>query len=393
VLVGGNARPSGVAYVVASDGALHVVGLPSGKDIQRPTAFLPANARWSDAIAVGTRLYAATSGGCGGAPNGVFAKDLANGAAPVVSWPTNGGGVVGPVAFTTTGTLIAAIGPGQTTVGGHANAIVALDPETLQLEDWYTQPTAEFVTGPTIFRHNDREIVAAATKDGRILLFDAASLGGADHATPLYASRPLLGGGASISGALATWRQAASAAAAAAPQGAPAPAGAAAGASGTAAAATLDTRWILAPVSGSLASGAPTTNGAANTGSVLALRLSDGAGGTISLEPGWRSHDLRTPATPIVVNGVVFALSTGRSAVPGAGGDRAPSSRGNAPSDAGARAVLYAYDGASGRALWNSGASMTTPASPGSFWSAMGQAYVGAQDGTVYAFGFLDERR
>ena len=55
--------------------------------------------------------------------------------------------------------------------------------------------------------------------------------------------------------------------------------------------------------------------------------------------------------------------------------------------------MLHAYDGATGKALWNSQKSMTTFASPGSFWSAMGQAYVGTHDGTVYAFGFLDERR
>jgi hypothetical protein len=57
-----------VGYVITSDGMLHVLGLPSGKDIQRPARFLPANARWSSPIGVDTMLYAATSGGCGGAP-------------------------------------------------------------------------------------------------------------------------------------------------------------------------------------------------------------------------------------------------------------------------------------------------------------------------------------
>ena len=80
----------------------------------------------------------------------------------------------------------------------------------------------------------------------------------------------------------------------------------------------------------------------------------------------------------MIVNGVVFALSTGRPA--------AASGRGSA-------AVLHAYDGATGKALWNSGKTMTAFASPGSFWSALGQTYVGTHDGTLYAFGFLDERR
>jgi outer membrane protein assembly factor BamB len=118
-------------------------------------------------------------------------------------------------------------------------------------------------------------------------------------------------------------------------------------------------------------------NGAIRNGAVVAFRVRDTAG-KLSLEPGWASHNLSAPAAPIVVNGVVFALGTGRPAT--AGGTGTP-------------AMLYAYDGASGKALWNSGKAMTTFASPGSFWSALSQAYVGTNDGTLYAFGFLDERR
>jgi outer membrane protein assembly factor BamB len=56
-------------------------------------------------------------------------------------------------------------------------------------------------------------------------------------------------------------------------------------------------------------------------------------------------------------------------------------------------AVLHAYDGATGRRLWHSGKAMATSAPPGSLWSGLGQIYVGTQDGTLYAFGFNDERR
>ena len=351
-------RPSGVGYVVSSDGMLHVVGLASGKDIQRPAPFLPPNSRWSAPIAVDTTLYAATSGDCGGAPRGVWAIDLDSDAKPVVSWKTNGGDVVGAVAFTSDGTLIAAIGAGQTTGDGKANAIVALDPKTLQLKDWFTQPTAEFATGPTILRHNGKEIVAAATKDGRVLLLDAASLGGADHATPLHASRALLGPGARPSAdALATWQQSS------------------AGPASPASAAT--TSWILLPVTGRLPAGAPATNGPISDGAVVALRLVD-AGGSPSLEAGWVSHNLPAPATPIIVNGVVFALASG---LPTAATSR------------GTPAVLHAYDGATGKRLWNSGKAMTTFASPGSQWTGLGQIYIGTHDGLLYAFGFNDERR
>ena len=74
---------------------LHVLGLASGKDVQGPAQFLPANASWSAPVAVGTSIYAATAGRCGGAPGGVWAIDLDSDAKPVVSWKTNGGEVVG----------------------------------------------------------------------------------------------------------------------------------------------------------------------------------------------------------------------------------------------------------------------------------------------------------
>ena len=340
-------RPSGVGYVVSSDGMLHVLGLASGKDLQRPAAFLPANSKWSAPVAVDTMLYAATSGKCGGAPAGVWAIDLDSDQKPVVSWKTNGGEVVGAVAFTPDGTLIVAIGPGKAAGDGKVNAIVALDPKTLQIKDWFSQPTAEFVTGPTIIRHNNRNIVAAATKDGRVLLLDAASLGGSNHDTPLAASTPAFSAGSAVSAdALAAWQEQSG------------------GAS-----------WILLPVSGKLGASSATANGPISSGGVVALKVVD-TGGALSLAPGWVSHDLASPATPLIVNGVVFTLATGASAA-GRGGP----------------AVLHAYDGATGKRLWTSGKAMSTPASPGSMWSGLGQIYVGMQDGTLHAFGFNDERR
>jgi outer membrane protein assembly factor BamB len=351
---GGGLGRAMVGYAVAGDGQLHVVGLQSGKDLQKPAPFLPPNAQWSNPVAVGTIMYAATSGNCGGAPNAVYAIDLDSPDKPVTSYRTNGGSIVGAVAFSSDGnSLLAAIGPGSATAEGKANAIVALDPKTLQLKDWFTQPTAEFVTGPTVFRHGTRDVVAAATKDGRVILLDAASLGGANHATPLLVSRPFVANGGSVSAeALSTWARAAT---------------------GTALP-NAEARWILLPVSGRLA-GARATNGTIRNGAVLALRATE-ANGRFSLEPEWTSNDLLVPATAITVNGVVFALSTGRSSA-----------------GSGSAAVLYAYDGATGRPLWNSGKSMATSASPGSYWSSLSQVYVGTGDGTIYAFGFLDERR
>jgi hypothetical protein len=374
---GGLGRPSGVVYALASDGTLHVLGLPSGKDIQRPAEFVPLNAGWSDTIAVNTTLYATTTSACGNAPNGVWAIDLDSDSKPVASWKSNGGPIVGRLAFASDGTIFATIGPGAAAGDGKANAIVALDPKSLALKNWFTQPGLEFVTGPSVFKHGDREIVAAATKDGRIVLLDAASLGGANHTTPLHVSVAV---GAIAADAIATWQemtitqpsppppastttattttsttapaqttppQTAPAQPPAAPAPAPQPI------------VTLGTRWILAPAA----------NG------IVALKLNDTAG-ALTLERAWNAPNVASPATPIVVNGVVFALATGR-----------------APTAAGGPAVLHAYDGTSGKELWTSGTAMAAQASPGSFWSAMSQVYVGTTDGTLYTFGFLDERR
>jgi outer membrane protein assembly factor BamB len=354
---GGLARASGVVYAIASDGVLHVLGLPSGKDMQKPAEFFPANARWTDTIAVNTTLYATTTGSCGGAANAIWAIDLESEGKPVVSWKSNGGPIVGRLAFSNDGTVFAAVGAGTATGDGKANAIVALDGKTLQVKDWFTQPNAQFVTGPSIFKQGDREIVAAATRDGRILLLNASSLGGADHATALHASAAVSG----LTGdALATWQEMTISAPPPLPPavaGAPGTAPPAAGAPGGPAPQpniTYGARWILAT----------TTTG------VAAFKVSDSGG--LSLERGWAITGLSSPSTPIVVNGVVFALATGRPASP---------------------AALKAYEGTTGKLLWESKAAMKSPASPGSFWSALSQIYVGTNDGTLYAFGFVDERR
>jgi outer membrane protein assembly factor BamB len=341
-------------YIVASDGMLYTAGLPSSKDIQKPAAFVPANANLSDPIVVNDVLYASTSGNCGGAPNAVWAMDLSGDARPVVSWKTNGGGPVGSVAFTSSGAVLVALGAGQTSSGGYANAIVALDPKTLQPKDWFTAPNATFVTGPVVLHRNDKDVVAAATKDGRVLLLDAASLGGANHSTPMYASQPIVTAPSTFASAiLATWQQMIPAA-----TGAAAPAAAGAGAGGAPPAATLQPgqEWLLASTS---------------TG-VTALKVADD-GGRVSIQTGWTAKTATSPTAPIVVNDVVFVASAGRAPSTGA--------------------VLYALNGTTGAELWNSGAKIASPMSPRSFWTGSSQVYAGAIDGTVYAFGYPMERK
>jgi outer membrane protein assembly factor BamB len=74
----------------------------------------------------------------------------------------------------------------------------------------------------------------------------------------------------------------------------------------------------------------------------------------------------------------------------GAGAAAAPAAGARAAAHG---AVLYALDGTTGKELWNSGATMTSPLSGRSFWSGNSQLQVGTFDGTIYALGFTVERR
>jgi outer membrane protein assembly factor BamB len=73
---------------------------------------------------------------------------------------------------------------------------------------------------------------------------------------------------------------------------------------------------------------------------------------------------MAAPMAPIIVNGVVFAVS-------------------NSPN-----AVLHALDGITGKELWNSGKSMAAVVRVGGLSAIGSQVYVGTSDGTIYAFGF-----
>ncbi len=359
---GGLWRPSGVVYAVSADGMFRTLGLVSGKDVRRPAPFVPAGARFSDLIAVNDRVYAATSNGCGGAADGIWSIDISSDTKPVVSWKTNGGSPIGSVAFATNGTAIVAIGPGTVTAEGYANAIVALDPKTLALTDWFRQPGVEFAAPPVVFQESGKDIAAVTTKDGRVLLLDTASLGGTNHDTPLFASASLTGGAATFAAqSPAMWEE-----------HPPIP-----GAAGTAPAAssapmTADVaRWLLIPVAGPLpGSLGAAGNGAVSNGAIVGVKLAH-QDSKFSVQAGWISQNIAAPLTPIVVNGVAFAVS-GQS---------------NAP------AGLYALHGATGQTLWQSEKTITSPLSGRSFWVGSGHAFVGTRDGTVYAFGFAMERK
>jgi outer membrane protein assembly factor BamB len=311
VQAGGAARAPNFVFSVAADGLLRGLIPDTGDLALAPSRFLPANATatgliWADGV-----VYAATSNTCGGAPIGVYAMDFMAEAKPVTRWEPNGASIIG-FAIGPDGTVYVTTGGGGSEYG---NSVVALEGKTLKLKDWIKHESA-FNSTPVVFSEGDKTYVAA-TSASRLYVLDAASLGGADHRTPLFATQDASGVSFGSDG-IATWRDGAS------------------------------TRWILAGVSSAIG----------------AFRVVD-KGGVPLVEQAWMSRTMASPRTPIVVNGVLFALAGGNSAT---------------------NAVLYALDPASGKDLWNSGATITSAASAG-MAAGTGQVYVVTADNTVYAFG------
>jgi outer membrane protein assembly factor BamB len=138
------------------------------------------------------------------------------------------------------------------------------------------------------------------------------------------------------------------------------------------------TRWILAPVVGPpQAETKFTANGLRPAGGIVAFKLVE-TGGKVALEPAWASRDMTTPLTPLIFNGVVFAVSSGES--------RAAKLSAAQRAQRSLPAVLYALDPLTGKELWTSGKTMTSFARAG-ISAAAGQVYVVTFDNTLYAFG------
>jgi hypothetical protein len=335
-------------FAIAADGMVHVMNPQIGTDQIPPSKFLPPAANVVGSILVDNVLYAATSTGCGGTSSGVSAIDLASEARPVVSYDAKGAPIVGAAAptFGTDGTIYVATGSGNSPV---ANAIVSLESKSLAQKNYFSPGATPFTSQPIVFQYKGKDLVVAANKDGSLYVLDGASMGGADHKTPLHKSAPIATPTSAATG-LSTWQDA----------------------SGT--------RWIAVAIDGALATATkfPVSNGAITNGAVAAFTVVD-QNEVPTLQPQWVSRDVAAPATPAVVNGVVFALAGGAS---GSGGRASRT----------AAAVLYAIDGGSGKELWTSGTTITAPVRGIGPSAGDSQVYVAASDGTLYAFGMPAER-
>lgn len=346
--------PNTNIYAISSRGMVHTLNPQTGEDLSPPLALVPPGANIVGSILVGTVLYAATANNCGGAPHGVWAVDLSGDVNEVAKWQTGGASVVGPAAPTvgSDGTIYIATGDGKTP-SSDSDAVVALEPKTLERKDWFVQGATPFGTTPVAFQYKDRQLLVAANQDGRLYLMDGASLGGPDHRTPLYRTAPYVMEQSSfVPGALASWEE------------------------------SGGTRWVLAPSGGPVHADTkfPISNGPVTNGAIVAFTLVD-HDGTLVLQPAWISRDMMSPVPPLVLNGVVFAISGGEyrtNNLQMTARQRAERSK---------PAILYALDAATGKVLWTSGGAITSFVHGVGPSGGDGQVYVVTHDSTIYAFG------
>ena len=361
-------------FVLSGDGYLHQININTGDEMVPAMPFLPPNGKPYSLAYQNNVIYTITGQGCGGNPNSVYSIDLSDPAKPVRYWRSGSGGlwgIAGP-AIGGDGTVYAETGDGQydPETNRYANSIVALTPKELKLKDWYTPSNAEWLwkrdldmnVTPVVFKYKERELIVGSGKEGRLFLLDSELLGGPDHRTPLFRSDLISNeaidfAGAGTWGSLASWEDA------------------------------QDTRWVLAPVWGPTHSAFkfPATNGEANAGSIAAFKVED-RDGKPALAPVWTSRNMIAPSPPAVVNGIVFALSTGewiRQANEKEGGLYQADVR----AQKSVNAVLYALDAATGAELWSSGKQVTSFTHFAALSIANGRVYFTTYDNTLYCFG------
>jgi outer membrane protein assembly factor BamB len=296
-------------YAVSADGTLHALGIADGEEKMPPTDFVPAFARsWSLNLVDGV-IYTTVGRGCGQDDKGktpkagMLAIDLNDPKHPVSHFDTSEGrpgGVWGRAGLVWSGNSMmgqTADGPFDPANNLWSQTLLSLNPKTLTLKDYFTPPNLELIntedldfgSGSSIaIAYQGRNYVVTGGKDGTLYILDANNLGGNDHRTPLFSLKTgndeLSYSGTGLWGALATVVNA------------------------------RGERWIYLPMWGPPSKEAKfaITNGDAPDGEIQAFRFELKDGKPV-LNPMWISRNMSVPDPPVVVNGMVFATSTGEN--------------------------------------------------------------------------------
>ncbi len=390
-------KARGVIYFTTSDGKLRGAKLGDGSEAIRPTDMVqPFSRNWSLGV-VDDVIYTTTARGCGGSPaqpvewGTVAAMDVSDPTHPSLSrFYTGKGRPAGPwgasgVAWGPQGAYVStADGPNNPASGVYGDMVLAIRPHAWGLNDSFIPSHWRYVLardldfgsgGVILFPFGKRNLLATTSKESVIYLLDADNLGGVDHMTSLYQS-PRLGNDIQDFQAMGTWG---SLATAQDEKGA---------------------RWLYIPMWGPPAKAGPKfamTNGDAPSGSIMAFTVED-QGGKPALVPQWISRDLNLSSSPVVANGVVYALQTAESAVQVPASIRNPDGT-RKPFDVNANTInrimtphstmtLFAFDATTGKELWSSKKAMdgntvhfTQPV------VALGKLFAVDHAGHLWAFG------
>jgi len=356
-------KAKGVIYFTTSDGKLRGAKLGDGSEAIRPTDMVqPFSRNWSLGV-VDDVVYTTTARGCGGSPaqpvewGAVAAMDVSDPTHPSLSrFYTGKGRPAGPwgasgVAWGPQGAYVStADGPNNPGSGIYGDMVLAIRPHAWGLNDSFIPSHWRYVLardldfgsgGVILFPFGKRNLLATTSKESVVYLLDADNLGGVDHMTSLYQS-PRVGNDTQDFQAMGTWG---SLATAQDEKGA---------------------RWLYIPMWGPPAKAGPKfamTNGDAPSGSIMAFTVED-QGGKPALVPQWISRDLNLSSSPVVANGVVYALQTAESAVQVPASIRNPDGT-RKPFDFNANVInrimtphstmtLFAFDAATGKELWSS---------------------------------------
>ena len=360
-------------YVLSSDGYLHTLTLATGEEQNAPIQVLPLPYGKPYGLNLFNNvIYTITGQGCGGVPNALYAVDLTN-RKVTVSKPPQAGlwGVAGPT-IGSDGTIYFESGDGfyDAKTGRLSTSVEAFtfSNDSLTLKDYYTPINYEWLTRrdldmngtAVLFDYKGKELLVGSGKEGRFILMDTKSLGGADHQTPLYRTPLFSNTNANFQtegtwGSHASWQS------------------------------KDGTRWVLAPTGSEGAVKFPITNGAAPHGGIIAMKLEDKSG-KLELVPAWQSRDMVTAEPPVVANGIVFTLAGGEftgQANDQDGGLYSAKQR----IEKSLPAKLFLLDAKTGKELYSSGNQVRSFVHQAGLAVAGGRIIFGTFDGTVYCYG------
>jgi hypothetical protein len=372
-------KEAGIIYASMSDGKLRGLSLLDGTERMPPADFTTPFARnWSLNLIDGI-IYSPTARGCANTPTRFTALDLKDPARRTIDFFTSAGVPPGsnkedPAGAWGRGGLVlgpkglygqTADGPYDPASGQFGNTVIAVSLKNFRLADSYTPANWEYLdkkdldlgsVSPVIFPFDKWTLVGSVGKESVITLLDANNLGGADHRTPLYQS-PRWGNDEEMLHDRGVWGSMATSQNG---QG---------------------KRFLYMIMQGPPSKGAPKfryTHGTADQGSIMAFEVRmDPDKGKPMLDPVWISRDMHAPDPPVVANGVVYALQTGKNATETRSGGKIASPN----------AILYAFDAGTGEQLYSSEKLIDSFTHFSEPVVAGGKVYVCTWDGKVYAFG------